>query len=81
MTADTFEVEYEPAPKSVAVMLVLAFVPVELETNVAVQVSVCASTTVNVVGATVSPPAVALLFAQETVEELVIRSPPYSTLS
>jgi len=60
--------------------VLVAFTPVELERNVAVQTNALPST-VSAEGAEVSEPAVALEFDQVTVEEEEIRFPPYSTRS
>ena len=60
--------------------VLVALTPVELERNVAVATSEL-PLVVNVVGATVSEPAVELLLPQEMVDPVPIRSPPYCTVS
>ena len=80
MTVEVLEAVKLPAPAMVAVTVLEAFTPVELERNVAVATSEV-PLVVNVVGATVSEPAVELLFPQETVDAVPIRSPPYCTVS
>ena len=78
MTVEVLDAVYVPEPAIVAVTVEEAFTPVALERNVAVATSEL-PLVVNVVGATVSAPAVALLLPQETVEALVIKFPPYCT--